>query len=108
METELRRIFYVTPTNFVELLKGFDKILGTKRKAVGEQIKKLENGLGRLEVAREEVKVMTIDSEVKRAEVTKESAAVQILVADAKKEQEVADEKAKFIEAESIKIEAEA
>lgn len=108
METELKRIFYVTPTNFVELLKGFDKILATKRKAVGEQIKKLENGLGRLEVAREEVKVMTIDSEIKRAEVTKESAAVQILVADAKKEQEIADEKAKFIEAESVKIEAEA
>ena len=41
METELKRVFYVTPTNFVELLKGFDKILGTKRKAVNEQIKKL-------------------------------------------------------------------
>lgn len=108
MEASLKRIFYVTPTNFVELLKGFDKILASKRKAVREQIKKLENGLGRLEVAREDVKIMTIDSEVKRAEVTKESAAVQILVADAKKEQEVADEKAKFIEAESIKIEAEA
>jgi len=51
---------------------------------------------------------MTVDSEIKRAEVTKESSAVQILVADAKKEQEVADEKAKFIEVESIKIEAEA
>ena len=35
MQKELRRIFYVTPTNFIELLKGFDKILALKRKEVG-------------------------------------------------------------------------
>lgn len=35
MEKELKRIFYVTPTNFIELLKGFDKILSAKRKEVG-------------------------------------------------------------------------
>ena len=76
MEKELKRIFYVTPTNFIELLKGFDKILSAKRKEVGAQINKLQNGLGRLEVAREEVKVMTVDSEISRAEVTKTSAIV--------------------------------
>lgn len=108
MKLELKRIFYVTPTNYIELLKGFEKLLNQKRKDVNVQINKLKNGLGRLEVAREEVRVMTVDSEVSRAEVTKNGQAVQILVADAKKEQEVADEKAKFIEAESIKIEAEA
>lgn len=59
MEKELKRIFYVTPTNFVELLKGFDKILSSKRKDVGTQITKLKNGLGRLEEAREGVKLMT-------------------------------------------------
>lgn len=59
MEKELKRIFYVTPTNFIELLKGFDIILARKRKEVGAQITKLKNGLGRLEDAREGVKVMT-------------------------------------------------
>jgi dynein heavy chain len=59
MEKKLKRVFYVTPTNFIELLKGFDKLLAAKRKDVNTQIKKLQNGLGRLEVAREEVKVMT-------------------------------------------------
>jgi len=68
---------------------------------------KLKNGLGRLEVAREEVKVMTQDSEVSRAEVTKTQVLVSSLMADAKKEQEVADEKAKFIQQETAKIEAE-
>ena len=27
MEIELRRIYYVTPTNYIELLKGYNKIL---------------------------------------------------------------------------------
>lgn len=35
MENELRRIFYVTPTNFIELLKGYEKILKSKRKEIG-------------------------------------------------------------------------
>jgi len=108
MEKELKRIFYVTPTNFIELLKGFDKILAQKRKEVNSQINKLKNGLGRLEVAREEVKVMTQESEVSRAEVTKTSTMVQTLVVDAKKDQEIADAKAKFIQEETVKIEAEA
>lgn len=51
---------------------------------------------------------MTTDSEVSRAEVTKTSAVVQTLMADAKKEKEIADQKAIFIESESKKIEAEA
>lgn len=108
MEKELKRIFYVTPTNFIELLKGFDKILGAKRAEIGVQIQKLKNGLGRLEVAREDVKIMTQDSEISRAEVTKTSAVVQALMADAKKEQEIADGKAEFIRQESAKIELEA
>jgi len=35
MEAELRRVFYVTPTNFIELLKGYEKILKSKRKDIG-------------------------------------------------------------------------
>lgn len=50
---------------------------------------------------------MAQDSEVSRAEVTKTSAVVQSLMADAKKEQEIADAKASFIQAESTKIEFE-
>lgn len=35
MLKELKRIFYVTPTNYIELLKGYKQILGSKRKEVG-------------------------------------------------------------------------
>lgn len=35
MQKELKRIFYVTPTNYIELLKGYNQILSSKRKEVG-------------------------------------------------------------------------
>ena len=45
MVKELKRVFYVTPTNYIELLKGYNTILSTKRREVGNQISKLRNGL---------------------------------------------------------------
>ena len=45
MEKELKRIFYVTPTNYIELLKGYNQLLSNKIKEVGNQISKLRNGL---------------------------------------------------------------
>ena len=71
MESELRRIFYVTPTNFIELLKLYSKILSTKRIEIGTQATKLRNGLGRLSSAALQVAEMTAESEIKRAEVSK-------------------------------------
>lgn len=72
MEKELKRIFYVTPTNYIELLKGFDQIIGAKRTQVGNQITKLRNGLAKLDDARKQVEVMTAESEIKRVEVSKQ------------------------------------
>ena len=34
MQTELKRIFYVPPTNFIELLKGYSQIIQEKREKV--------------------------------------------------------------------------
>ena len=82
METELRRIFYVTPTNFIELLKGYDKILKSKRKEIGTQSSKLRNGLGRLASAAAEVAEMTTESEVKRQEVSKKQQECQDMEVD--------------------------
>jgi dynein heavy chain len=41
MQKELKRIFYVTPTNFIELNKGYAKILAAKKKEIGNQRTKL-------------------------------------------------------------------
>jgi len=107
MEKELKRIFYVTPTNYIELLKGFDQIISTKRKEVGNQITKLRNGLNKLDDARKQVESMTAESEIKRVEVSKQQKICEELSINIQKEQKVADEKQKFIEVEKVKIEKE-
>ena len=58
MKQELKRIFYVTPTNYIELLRGYEKILTVKRKEVDNQRNKLRNGLSKLDDAKIQVEKM--------------------------------------------------
>lgn len=69
MKKELKRIFYVTPTNFIELLKGYEKILKLKQTEIGSQVIKLDTGLEKLDQASKSVNIMTQESNVKSAEV---------------------------------------
>jgi dynein heavy chain len=69
MEAELKRIFYVTPTNYLELLKGYQKILNDMRNAVDRQRSKLRAGLSKLDSARKQVEIMAKTSDEKRVEV---------------------------------------
>ena len=98
MESELRRIFYVTPTNFIELLKGYEKILKSRRKFFGTQSKKLRSGLARLASAAAQVADMTAESEIKRAEVSKKQTECQDLKIDLDKQEKDAHEKQEKIE----------
>jgi len=75
MLAELKRVYHVTPTNYIDLLTGYDRILKSKRKEIGDQINKLRSGLDKLDDARKQVEEMTIQSEVKRAEVSREQKA---------------------------------
>lgn len=104
MYNELKRIFYVTPTNFIELLKGYKGVLGLKRDKIGTQIDKLRNGLTKLEEAREEVKVMASESEIKRQEVTKKTSECETLLQEVARETKDANEKSVIIEVEKKKI----
>jgi dynein heavy chain len=92
MERQLRRIFYVTPTNFIELLKGYEKILKAKQMEIGNQATKLRNGLGRLASASLQVADMTTESETKRAEVSKKTQECQDLKIDLAKQEKAAHE----------------
>lgn len=55
---EFRRINYVTPTSFLELLSMYKKILKEKRDENSFSIKRLSKGLDVLKFAEEEVDVM--------------------------------------------------
>jgi len=70
MEQELKRIYYVTPTNFIEMLKGYDLLIWEKKHDIGYQVNKLTNGLAKLDDAKEQVYNMTGESEEKKLAVT--------------------------------------
>ena len=107
MEKQLKRTYYVTPTNFIELLKGYDVLIKKKKKEIGEQIDKLSNGLSKLDDAREQVVIMSEESEEKKIEVQEKSKACEELLIQVNKEQKNADEQLKIIEVETAKIEQE-
>lgn len=95
MQKELRRIFYVTPTNFIELLKGYEKILKAKRHEIGTQATKLSNGLGALEDASTQVHEMTTASETTRADVQRQNQICQDMRLELAKQEKDANDKQK-------------
>ena len=107
MKQELKRVFYVTPTNYVELLKGYGEIIKAKRKEVDNQRSKLRNGLSRLDEARSQVEQMSAEAEVARAEVSKQQKVCEELMINIAKERKNADEQQVTIEAQTVKIEKE-
>jgi len=107
MRQELKRIFYVTPTNYIELLKSYSVILANTRKVIGKQRDKLSNGLNKLDEARALVEDMNVMSEVKRVDVQKKTKGAEELVLEISKEQRNADERLKIIKQQQVIIERE-
>lgn len=66
MLAELRRYNYVTPTNYLELVKGYRTLLAEKSSELGNAANKLANGLAKLEDAREQVETLSKELEVKK------------------------------------------
>ena len=110
MKKQLKRIFYVTPTNFVELLKGYEKILKTKSSSIGFQITKLTRGLEKLNSANQEVSLMTDAAKEKQESVNKLMEDMSILMAELSEKSKICDKEQKSIaeEKETVAIEAEA
>lgn len=107
MKNELKRVFYVTPTNYIELLKGYGEIIKGKRKDVDNQRNKLRNGLSRLDEAKIQVEKMSAEAEIARAEVSKQQKICEELMINIAKERKNADEQQTHIEAQTVKIEKE-
>ena len=67
MLVELKRHNYITPTHFLELVKGYRVILMEKRAELGDARDKLANGLAKLVEARDGVQVMSVELEKKKS-----------------------------------------
>ena len=55
MLLELKRHNYVTPTNYLELVRGYRELLAEKRRELGDAKYKLQNGLTKLDESRVQV-----------------------------------------------------
>ncbi|GAB5580480.1 dynein axonemal heavy chain 2 [Prionailurus iriomotensis] len=104
MLLELRRYNYVTPTNYLELVSGYKKLLGEKRQELLGQANKLRTGLFKIDETREKVEVMSLELEEakkKVAEFQKQCEEYLVIIVQQKRE---ADEQQKAVTANSEKI----
>ncbi|XP_078389870.1 dynein axonemal heavy chain 2 [Cetorhinus maximus] len=107
MLLELRRHNYVTPTNYLELVSGYKKLLEEKRIELSSQANKLRNGLSKIDDTRDKVEVMSVELEqakVKVAEFQKQCEEYLMIIVQQKRE---ADEQQKTVSSHSEKIAAE-
>ncbi|XP_045081518.1 dynein axonemal heavy chain 2 isoform X2 [Coregonus clupeaformis] len=107
MKLELKRHNYVTPTNYLELVSGYKKLLAEKRSELGEQVSKLRNGLFKIDDTRSKVEAMSVELEEakkKVADFQKQCEEYLVIIVQQKRE---ADEQQKTVSAHSEKIGAE-
>nr|XP_015838947.1 PREDICTED: dynein heavy chain 2, axonemal [Tribolium castaneum] len=104
MAIEMKRHSYVTPTNYLELVAGYKKMLQEKRDEVSAQANKLRNGLWKIEDCRNKVQSMSIELEeaqVKVAEFQQQCDEYLVIIVAQRKQ---ADEQQKEVTQKSIKI----
>lgn len=104
MLLELRRYNYVTPTNYLELVSGYKKLLAEKRQELLDQANKLRTGLFKIDETREKVEMMSVeleDAKKKVAEFQKQCEEYLVIIVQQKRE---ADEQQKAVTAHSEKI----
>lgn len=108
MLAELKRYNYVTPTNYLELVKGYRVLLSEKSNELGAAANKLANGLAKLEDAKASVEVLSKELEVKKVIVAQSQKDCEDLLVEIVGERRVADEQAKTVTADSERIAIEA
>ncbi|KAF5308522.1 hypothetical protein FQR65_LT06187 [Abscondita terminalis] len=104
MFEELKRRNYVTPTNYLELVTGYKKMLSQKRMEISTQANKLRNGLWKIDDCREKVETMSLElaeAQVKVEEFQAQCDEYLVVIVDQKKE---VDQQAKEVAVKSIKI----
>jgi dynein heavy chain, axonemal len=107
MVLELKRFNYVTPTNFLELVRGYRSLMGEKRREIGDSRDKLVNGLAKLDEAREQVDSLSIVLKDKTKQVADKTKACEDMLADIMSERAIADTQKKDVEETSERISKE-
>ncbi|KAI8904300.1 dynein heavy chain and region D6 of dynein motor-domain-containing protein [Gorgonomyces haynaldii] len=104
MIEEIKRYNYVTPINYLELVKGYKELLKEKRKEIGDLAHKLKNGLSKLDDTRVSVEKISVDLEVAKKQVAlfqKQCEDYLVVIVQQKRE---ADDQAKSVAAKAEKL----
>lgn len=104
MFAELKRINYVTPTNYLELVTGYLSQLAERRAKLEDLVRKYAGGVGKIDEAKLEVEEMSKVLVVKKEEVAVASKETEELLVVIVKEKAVADEQERSVSAEAEKI----
>ncbi|KAF1380471.1 hypothetical protein PFLUV_G00164080 [Perca fluviatilis] len=107
MKLELKRHNYVTPTNYLELVSGYKKLLAEKRSELGEQVSKLRNGLFKISDTREKVEAMSVELEEAKKQVAEFQKQCDEYLSVIVQQTREADQQQKAVSANSEKIGAE-
>ena len=104
MLKKLKRLYYVTPTNYIELVKGYNDLLKEKQSEIGGEINKLALGLQKLDEAAESSEELAIQLDKIRVELSKKSKDCEDLVIKIESDSINANEKQKDVEKQTVKL----
>ncbi|KAJ8670787.1 hypothetical protein QAD02_002046 [Eretmocerus hayati] len=104
MSLEMKRFNYVTPTNFLELVSGYKRMLGEKRDELLGQANKLRGGLFKLDDTREKVNEMAVELVATQQQVQRSSVECEEFLASIVSQRRDADETQKLVTARSLRI----
>ena len=86
-----RRQVYITPKSFLELIKLYTSLLGSKRAATQRDIDRLQSGLDKLNKTKREVDVLVEQAKVKKVEVETMVTESNLFAEEVGKEKEAAN-----------------
>ena len=104
MVQEMKRYNYVTPINYLELVKGYRSLLMEKRTSIGNAAMKLKNGLSKLDETKISVEKISVELEASKKQVIqyqKQCEDYLVIIVQQKRE---ADDQAKGVSAKAEKL----
>jgi len=104
MLLEMKRHNYVTPTNYLELVKSYRELIQEKLTEIGDSRAKLSGGLTKLEEGKIQVETMSVELEAKKIIVAKSQKDCEDLLVVIVSERRSADERKKQVESQAERI----
>ncbi|KAH9593471.1 Dynein heavy chain [Trypanosoma melophagium] len=105
MLEQIHRYNYVTPSSYLDLVRGFRRMLSQKREDILEQRDKLSNGMAKLEETKLAVGKMTEELKVQDAKLQEKTQEVNRATESIQLQQQNAEEQQSMLAAEKVKIE---